>query len=201
MGEFRMGRFSKSGIAVGVAALAIAGGGAYALAASSGSTITVCVSHKGGMLYKAKGCAKGDKKLTWNRQGPKGSTGPRGMQGEPGNNGAPGTARAYAWVLGGTTPSLDPNRTKGFTAVTHPGGHTGYYCLALSSNIVASQVAPAVSVVWNSAFAGNPEFAQPVDPSQQTGTFACTGNAIEVLTLSDSSTVPTSNLDFTVDVP
>ena len=196
-----MGRLSKSGIAVGVAALAIVGGGAYALAASSAGTITVCVSHKGGRLYKAKGCAKGDKKLTWNRQGPKGSTGQRGLQGLPGNNGAPGTARAYAWVLGGTTPSLDPNRTKGFTAVTHPGGHAGYYCLTLSSNIVASRVAPAVSVVWNSAFAGVPEFAEPVDASQVSGTYACTGNAIEVQTLSDASPTPTSNLDFTVDVP
>ena len=196
-----MGRLSKSGIAVSAVALAIVGGGAYALAASGGATITVCVSHKAGTLYKAKGCAKGDKKLTWNRLGPKGATGPRGIQGLPGKNGVPGTARAYAWVHAGTTPSLDPNRTKGFTAVTHPGGHTGYYCLTLSSNIVASEVAPAVSVVWNSAFAGNPEFAEPVDPSQQTGTYACAGNAIEVLTLSNSTTAPTSNLDFTVDVP
>ena len=200
-----MGRLSKSGMAVGAVALAVAAGAAYAFAASSGGTITVCVNHKNGGLYKANGCANHDKKLTWNKQGPKGAIGPRGLQGLPGLNGNPGpagTARAYAWVGSGTTPSLDPNRTKGFTAVARPGGHAGYYCLTLSSNIVASHVAPVVTVVNNPAFAGVPEFAQPIDASSVTGTYACTGNAIEVVTLSGNApATATPNLDFTVAIP
>ena len=66
------------------------GSGGYALASSSGGTITVGVSHKRGTLYKAKKCAKGDKKLSWNKvgpQAPQGSSGATGPQGPAG----PGT--------------------------------------------------------------------------------------------------------------
>jgi hypothetical protein len=47
-------------------------------------------------LYKAKKCAKGDRKLSWGRQGPAGPTGqpgsegPRGIQGLPGVQGQRG---------------------------------------------------------------------------------------------------------------
>lgn len=76
--------------AVGVCALLAAGGG-YALASGSGgNTITVCVSHHGGALYKAKKCAKHDKKLTWNKLGPRGPQGIQGIQGQTGNTGPQG---------------------------------------------------------------------------------------------------------------
>jgi hypothetical protein len=51
------------------------------------------VRHKGGSLYKAKRCARHDKRLSWNAQGPQGAPGapgaagapgPRGLQGQPG---------------------------------------------------------------------------------------------------------------------
>jgi hypothetical protein len=67
-----MGRLSKSGAALGAAVLMILGGGAYALGSSSAGTMTVCVSHKGGALYKAKRCAKHDQKLRLNEQGARG---------------------------------------------------------------------------------------------------------------------------------
>lgn len=62
-----MRRLSRSAAVVGVATLLITGGSAYALAASSSAgKITVCIRHAGGALYKAKKCARHDKKLTWN---------------------------------------------------------------------------------------------------------------------------------------
>jgi len=76
---------------VGVIALA-AGGGGYALASGAG-TITVCVRHNGGGLYKASKCAKRDKRLSWNQVGPRGSTGAPGApgaRGSAGQNGATG---------------------------------------------------------------------------------------------------------------
>jgi hypothetical protein len=85
-----MGSLSKSAATLGAAALLLAGGAAYALASSSGGTITVCVKHKGGALYKAKRCAKHDKKLTWNKQGAPGETGATGPQGPKGDTGPQG---------------------------------------------------------------------------------------------------------------
>jgi hypothetical protein len=90
---FLMGSVSKAAAALAAAALLIAGGSAYALATSSGGTITVCVKHKGGTLYKAKRCAKADKQLSWNNQGPpglRGATGAGGMQGPGGDRGPSG---------------------------------------------------------------------------------------------------------------
>ncbi|MBS1679727.1 MAG: collagen-like protein [Actinobacteria bacterium] len=92
-----MGRFSRLAVGSGVAALLLAGVGAYALASSGGATITVCVTRHGGALYKARKCAKGDRTLSWARQGqpgPAGEPGPRGIQGETGVQGAPGTPGA-----------------------------------------------------------------------------------------------------------
>jgi hypothetical protein len=107
-----MGTVSKTVATLAAAALLIAGGGAYALATSSGGTITVCVKHKGGTLYKAKRCAKGDRRLTWNNQGPPGTTGasgtqgPKGDRGPKGDNGQPGARGPsdayYATGTGGT---------------------------------------------------------------------------------------------------
>jgi hypothetical protein len=90
-------------LAIGALALILAGG---AFAASSGSgTITACVHKKGGELYQAKKCSKGDKKLTFSEKGPTGATGSTGatgatgsagLTGPPGSPGAPGAAGAVA---------------------------------------------------------------------------------------------------------
>jgi hypothetical protein len=86
-------RLSKSAAALGAAGVLVAAGGAYALA-SDGATITACVSHKSGTLYKAKRCAKHDKKLSWSKTGPQGPPGPMGQTGAPGAAGATGAAGA-----------------------------------------------------------------------------------------------------------
>jgi hypothetical protein len=59
-----LAHLSKVAIAVGLAALLVVGGGAYALASSTSATVTACVSHKGGTLYTAKRCAKRDRRLS-----------------------------------------------------------------------------------------------------------------------------------------
>ncbi|HEY1853290.1 MAG TPA: hypothetical protein VGG40_01770 [Solirubrobacterales bacterium] len=111
-----MRRFSKLVVGLGAAALLVAAVGAYALASSSGDTITVCVNRKGGALYKAKKCAKTDRKLTWNTQGPQGAAGqpgppgPRGeqgAQGQKGIQGPPGISN-YQVVHGTPVESFGP---------------------------------------------------------------------------------------------
>ena len=71
-----------------------AAGGAWA-ASTGGRTITVCVHHSGGALYKASKCKQQDKHLTWNLQGP---------QGKPGNN-ATINGVAAGGALSGTYPN------------------------------------------------------------------------------------------------
>ena len=108
-------------------ALLVAGGGAYALASSGGGTITVCVSHKGGALYRAKKCAKHDKQLSWNKQGPQGATGPRGLQGAPGTPGTPGPSHAYSSV---SSSLINMNATaSGDTTVASVNVPAGSYAI------------------------------------------------------------------------
>ncbi|MBV9417689.1 MAG: hypothetical protein JO363_22070 [Solirubrobacterales bacterium] len=85
-----MRRLSMLTAALGAAALILAGGGAYALASASSGTITVCVKHGDGSLYKAGKCARHDKQLSWNKQGVPGATGPQGPQGPQGVQGPAG---------------------------------------------------------------------------------------------------------------
>lgn len=124
-----MGRLSRPVAVLAGTVLLTAGGGAYALASSSHGTITVCVHHKGGALYKARKCAKHDKKLSWNQQGPAGATGLAGPTGPRGATGASGTAGATgpAGPIGpkGATGATGPTGPKGRTGATGPTGATG----------------------------------------------------------------------------
>jgi hypothetical protein len=96
---------SKCAAALGAAALLVAGGGAYALASASGGTITVCVSHTDGTLYKATKCRKHDKKLSWNKQGLPGQQGPKGDTGAAGPS------------VGGFVSSSTASATLGFPGI------------------------------------------------------------------------------------
>jgi hypothetical protein len=65
-----------------IAALAlvvVAGGVTYAATDGGPATITVCVHHSGGGLYKASKCAAHDSSLTWNVKGPAGPQGTPGL--------------------------------------------------------------------------------------------------------------------------
>lgn len=102
-----MGRLSNSAWPLAAAAaILIAGTGAYALASSGSRTITVCVNHKHGTLYKAKKCSKRDKKLSWNKQGRTGPRGATGRQGVQGVQGTIGPSNAYFAHTVGTAVSL-----------------------------------------------------------------------------------------------
>lgn len=119
-----MGRFSTLLAAIGIASLGVAGGGAFALATASGGSITVCIRHSGGTLYTARSCAKHDKKLSWNKVGPRGLQGPPGVPGTAGVNGTNGTNGsngATNVVLRISTKSVGPGGSVFGTANCNPG--------------------------------------------------------------------------------
>jgi hypothetical protein len=155
-----MGRLFNSAGALATAAILIAGSAAYALASSRGTAITVCVTHKSGALYKAKKCAKRDRKLTWNRQGPigpRGATGPRGVQGPTGPRG----------VQGPTAPS------------------NGYFAQTAGSTV--SLPVPAGNyVVQGQGFIGN----STVSPVQAHCFLSANGTALSAQNGSNSVTIP-----------
>jgi hypothetical protein len=227
-----MGRLAKLMVAFGVAAL-VASGGAYALASARSGTITVCVFHKNGVLYKANKCTFPDTRLSWNivgRQGVKGPQGAKGQegakgatgatgatgttgatgapgpqgvpgpqgapgpQGPKGDTGAPGTARAYAYVTGGTSPTLDSARTKNFASVSQPSGLTGVYCLTptAGSGLDPSTMPFTVSVDWGTS-------TTPSDAYYHPG-FNCPAGQFEVITANPSGT-RINGVNFTMIVP
>lgn len=85
-------------------AVAIGGGGGYALAATSNKTITVCAENHTGLLHlhHSGRCPRGQTRISWNQRGPQGvagrtgAQGPQGVQGPPGPAGPTG-APASAW--------------------------------------------------------------------------------------------------------
>jgi hypothetical protein len=98
VGAARKGPAMATGI---VAMLAVAAGAAFA-AMSGGGTISVCVHHSGGGLYRANKCARHDKKLSWNVQGPRGA---QGVTGPPGpTTGPAGGALTGAYPNPGLAP-------------------------------------------------------------------------------------------------
>jgi hypothetical protein len=158
-----MGRLFNPAGALATAAILIGGSAAYALASSGGSAITVCVTHKNGALYKAKKCAKRDRQLTWNRQGPigpRGATGPQGAQGIEGPTGPAG-------VQGPTGPS------------------NGYFAQTVGSTV--SLPVPAGNyVVQGQGFIAN----LTVSPVQASCYLSANGTALSVQNGSNSVTIP-----------
>lgn len=73
------------GNAIAIAALFLALGGGYAIAATTHKTktITVCANKKTGLLYlhQRGRCKRGQTRVTWNQQGPRGAAGAQGPAG------------------------------------------------------------------------------------------------------------------------
>jgi hypothetical protein len=116
-----MWSLSKSAATLGAGALLLGGGTAYALASSTGATITVCVKHDGGAFYKAKKCAKHDSRLSWNKQGSAGVTGATGATGAIGLRGPKGDTGAQG--PGATTFAMTLPSGTAFTSIaTLPNG-------------------------------------------------------------------------------
>jgi hypothetical protein len=131
---------------------------------------------------------KGDTGTT----GPAGPTGPQGPKGDKGDPGVDGTARAYAYVSGGATPSLGAGRTKNFTAVTHAG--LGDYCLTPAAGISPATTSPSVTVDW-SASSGSDLLA-----FWRSAGAGCPAGQFEVLTY-DLASARTDRVAFTIVVP
>jgi hypothetical protein len=88
--------------ALGAGAIALvvaASAGAYVAATRSPATIVACVAHKGGGLYVARRCARGDKLLKWSVTGPEGAAGKDGAAGPAGPKGDPGAPGPFPGVL------------------------------------------------------------------------------------------------------
>jgi hypothetical protein len=68
-----------------VLVLAVGAGGGYAIAASNNKTITACADKKTGVLHLHNHgrCKRGQTRVTWNQQGPRGVQGPSGQPGAP----------------------------------------------------------------------------------------------------------------------
>jgi hypothetical protein len=96
-----------------VLTLVVAGGG-YAIA-SGGGTITVCVSHTTGALYRAGGCRKRDRKLSWNQTGPQGVQGNAGAQGAQGIQGIQGIQGVTGPSNGYSAEAVGGNGLSGFS--------------------------------------------------------------------------------------
>jgi hypothetical protein len=105
-----------------VAVILAAGGGAYA-ATSAGRTITVCVDHNTGGLYRAHHCAPHDKKLSWNGRGPSGARGPVGPKGDAGAQGLKGDAGAQGLKGDRGAPGADGSKLQA-ASITHVVGFT-----------------------------------------------------------------------------
>lgn len=87
-----------STLALAITLTAIATGGlAGATGEPSTTTFTGCLTSKGALVKVAVGtspataCARGERQVSWNAQGPAGAAGPQGPQGLPGKDGTNGT--------------------------------------------------------------------------------------------------------------
>jgi hypothetical protein len=122
------------GNAIAIAALFLALSGGYAIAATTSSnTLQGCVVKKTGELLVKSRCSKGQRKISWNQQGPRGKTGSMGN---------PGQAPPSAWAIVSNNGEAEP--TDGIS-VKHISAGT-YQVTVTASQCVDKQNAPVVSV-------------------------------------------------------
>jgi len=138
--------------------------------------------------------------------GAPGATGNTGAPGPPGPPGAPGTARAWAAINPGTSPTLF--NSLGFDAVRNGSAAVdGVYCLTLSDDTIdPADTAPVASVnlTLTETSAVSLDLIVLVRPSA----FVCNDDEIEVLTARVNHASPDSseidlagNIGFNIVVP
>jgi hypothetical protein len=84
---------SRATAAAVVAVLAATGGWAIAATTKTSPVIRACANKRNGSLRLAGRCRRGERAVTWGREGrpgPPGATGAQGIKGEPGAKGEPG---------------------------------------------------------------------------------------------------------------
>jgi hypothetical protein len=194
-----MGHLSKSVVTVGVGALLIASGGAYALASSSSTKITVCVSHRDGALYKAQSCANRDSQLSWNQSGPRGPIGPKGdtgLRGPRGVRGLQGLAGpGYHFTISNASPAPSPGMYFIVVAAQIDRGanpQSGYCAVGyVTTQLQGSLFAGAFALPDNNAGGLQPPFSfsgiATVPSDTQNLTFHCDDTAGNSVNPSDVS--------------
>jgi hypothetical protein len=173
---------------VGYVALAIAlgGGGGYALAAttnSAGGKRTACVSNKNGAMFLKRStsakCSKDQRKVIWNNTGPQGKTGAKGATGAtgpagpagPAGTGAPGYVDLTLTVApSGAIQSFYPTLIPQIGTIGHPS--TGVYTIATGPvGTCTSLNSPVATPTSN----GQPSGAPPVITIDQANNTIYTG--------------------------
>ncbi|HME03002.1 MAG TPA: hypothetical protein VKG38_08220, partial [Solirubrobacteraceae bacterium] len=148
-------------MAVAVAALLVACGGLAVAASPSSPVVRACANKKTGVLRLASKCRKGERAVSWNKEGlpgPQGLTGATGTTGATGAKGETGTVntsnfytktesdsryvaqgngRPFAWGQVREDASLRPHSAT-LVSVSHPS--TGLYCLLLSGQPEQSEL-------------------------------------------------------------
>ena len=131
--------FFARGNAISLLALFLAAGGGYALAATSGgNTISACANkHTGELFLHTHGrCKKGEKTVTWSKQGPVGPAG------SPGAAGPAGQPPPSAWAI--VSNSGQAVTSDGITATRVSAGT--YQITVTAPACANKQNAPVVSV-------------------------------------------------------
>lgn len=130
----RLARHARSNLIAYLALfLAIGGGGGYALAATQTTTIHGCVVKRTGELLVRARCGRGQSKLTWDQQGPRGKTGAAG---------APGQPPPSAWAIVSNAGVAEPS-----DGITVQRTGTGTYQVTVTAAACAGkQNAPTVTV-------------------------------------------------------
>jgi hypothetical protein len=184
--------------ATGALVVAMSG---FAIASIPGPSGVVkgCYSKSSGSLRvidSKKSCSKKhERTLSWNQRGVQGL---QGAQGGQGIQGIPGTARAYAMVLPGLSPSFETTRTKNFSTVTHHS--TGVYCLTPSGGVTEAGSVPVVAVEEGNSTGDNLAARWHSATNGQ----SCTASQFEVHTftfVAGGNYGVSDNVAFTIVVP
>jgi hypothetical protein len=125
--------------------------------------------------------------------GASGVPGAIGATGGTGVQGVPGTAKAYTFVNRFTPTTLDPNRTKGFTALTNPG--TGEYCLTPPPGVDPGHDPAVASLEYTNTALNNAVVLWVTQGGP------CPAGSYLFVTFNPDGTTPNSSTSFSVIVP
>ncbi len=134
--------------------VALGAGGGYAVAATTGKTITVCADKRTGVLHlhNRGRCARSQTRVRWNQQGT------RGPQGAAGPAGQPGAPAATAWAV-----VTDPGTVLAGHGISAQHVSAGDYQLTITDAKCAQSFnAPVVTVSDGNPPAGQSAGAFPI---------------------------------------